>query len=530
MIKMKIVRRLYCLLALACVGNSHVGMSQSADKYDVMAYGAVVHDSVLSTEAIQSAIDGAYAAGGGTVYFPPGQYHAGTIVLKDNVTLFLEEGATLHASRDINDYRMPLENATRPVFLYANGAKNIALKGGGTIHGGAQRVYEDLRKTDAFIEDITEKARQAGVEMKMYYVVKPDVALVIFTDCEGVTVSDITLEESSFWTLHIIKSSRVRIRRVKVFSSLEKGVNADGIDINSCNDVLISDCVVSTGDDAIVLKSWFEVPCENIRVTNCVLTSSSTALKIGTESHGDFRSIRFDSCTVLNSNRGLSIVVRDGASVKDVTFSNITLQCSRRHFNWWGNGDPIWIYLTKKSESSKVGSIDGVVFQNITAKGRGTSRIESTEGMQIENIFMKDIQIEMLEENYVDKRADHALYIEQVRNLTIERFKVYWDDAHAEPGWKSALVLSEVHNGQVGRFIGRQGRLGSEDPIIMLNNTQDIVLRECQSEEGGSTLVSVKGAESQGIVLEGCDSEHKAAQLFDVDASVTQAQSIQTIE
>jgi len=475
MIEKKIVSRLHWLLALAYVGCSHVALPQSADKYDAMAYGAVVNDTVLSTEAIQSAIDGAYAAGGGMVYFPPGQYHAGTIVLKDNVTIFLEEGATLHASRDINDYRMPLENATRPVFLYANGAKNIALKGGGTIHGGAQRVYEDLRKTDAFIEDITENARQAGVEMKMYYVLKPDVALVIFTDCEGVTVSDITLEESSFWTLHILKSSQVRIERVKVFSSLEKGVNADGIDINSCNDVLISDCIVSTGDDAIALKSWFEVPCENIRVTGCVLTSSSTALKIGTESHGDFRNIRFDSCTVLNSNRGLSIVVRDGASVKDVTFSNINIQCSRRHFNWWGNGDPIWVYLTKKNEASEAGSIDGVLFEHIKAKARGTSKIESTAGMQIENIYMKDIQISMLEENYLDKRADHALYIEQVKHLTIEGFKVNWDDAHAESGWKSALVLSDVHGGQVGRFVGRQGRMDSDVPIIALNNSQDIV-------------------------------------------------------
>lgn len=514
------------LVVLLASGAVDAKAQQVGERYDVLAHGAVADSGLLSTAAIQGAIDACFSAGGGVVYFPPGQYKSGTLILKDNVTLYLEQGATLHASRNIDDYRMPLENATRPVFLYANGAQNITLAGGGTIHGGAKRRYEDLRKTDAFIKDITENAREAGVEMKMYYVVKPDVALVIFTDCERVTVQDITLEESSFWTLHIMKSKRVRIHDIKVFSSLEQGVNADGIDINSCSDVEIYDCVISTGDDAIALKTWFDEPCENVSVKRCILTSSSTALKLGTESHGDFRNIRFDSCTILNTNRGLSIVVRDGGSVEDVRFSNITIDCSRRHFNWWGNGDPIWIYLTKKNEHSPVGSIKNVSFLNIQARARGTSSIESTVGDGIEFVVFKNVSLTMLEENYLDKRADHALAIDHVRNLTIQGLTVNWQDEAPEPQWGSALVLSDVEEVQVGNFTGRQGRLHSEDPVISLHNAQSVQLRNCQGEPGAHTLVYVSGARSQSIELNGMNGNKHAKSTLEVDASVIQSETI----
>ena len=91
---------------------------------------------------------------------------------------------------------------------------------------------------------------------------------------------------------------------MSVYSSLEKGVNADGLDINSCQKVRIKNCTIETGDDAIVLKTRYSDPCKNVIVSNCTLSSSSTALKIGTESRGDFEDIVFENCKVLNSKSG----------------------------------------------------------------------------------------------------------------------------------------------------------------------------------------------------------------------------------
>ena len=161
----------------------------------------------------------------------------------------------------------------------------------------------------------------------------------------------------------MVQCQDIEIIDVKINTSLEKGVNADGIDIKSCRNVNISNCRVFTGDDAIVLKTRYEDPCENVVVKNCVLASSSTALKLGTESHGDIRNIRFENCQIENSNRGLSIVLREGGMAENVVFSNISIECSRRHFNWWGNADPILILVTKKSNQSKISSVRGVLFE-----------------------------------------------------------------------------------------------------------------------------------------------------------------------
>lgn len=515
------------LCVLSMIFSLQIAAQEAQLPYqNVLAFGAVSDTQQVSTQAIQAAIDSCYFQGGGTVYIPPGDFCIGTVVLKDHVTLYLAAGATLYASQNINDYRMPLEDHTRPVLIYANGAKNIAIKGSGRIHGRAKRTYEPLKETDAFIEEYTENAKAAGVEMKMYYVVKPDISLVALVKCTDVRLEDFSLIESSFWTLNITRSERVFVHGLYIFSDLEKGVNADGIDIISSKDVVISDCVVTTGDDAIVLKTWDEEPTENITVSNCILTSSSTALKLGTASYGDFRHILFNNCVVKNSNRGLSIVVRNGGTVEDVVFSNITIECSRRHFNWWGNADPIWIYLTKRRENSKVGLIKNVVFENIIAKGMGTSKIESTEGPQIENIQLRNVQFMMQPENAPDKRADHAFYAQDVNGLYLQHVSVKWAETNPEKQWGSALVLDQVQGFVLIGFQGRQGLVGGDSPVIDLRNTQDVWINDCLPDGAASTLIRVSGAASKQMLFQNIDPFQKANRLLQVSEDVVDKSSI----
>ena len=472
--------------------------------YDVKDYGATGRKSDLATSAIQAAIDACASAGGGTVLLPPGDYRSGTLVLKDNIDFHLTAGATLFASHEAADYdTVHLDFFKNPVLLYAKGVSYMSMSGKGKINGEAKREYRDLERVDRFIAEETEIAKEAGVEMKMYYKVAPITAMVFFSECENITITDLSFIESTFWTLHIEKSKRIWIRGIYVYSDLEKGVNSDGIDISNCQDVTISDCIVETGDDGICIKTRHrDFPCENITVTNCIVTSSSTALKLGTESYSDFRHIIFSNCVVRNSNRGLSIVIRDGGTAADVLFSNITIDCSRRHFNWWGDADPIWLVVTKRAGTSKEGYIDGVVFDNIKATGRGTSRIESRLGRHIRNITLRDVQLHMLPEDAPDKRAGHAFEVFQVDDLTLENVRVTWDEEAPEPKWASALFLKEVRDLELLRFHGRQGLIGADAPVVQLHNVSQAVIRHCEAAPDANTLFRFEGAGTQGIYLD----------------------------
>ena len=138
----KIINPRFSLLIFSCL-LAFTAWSQTNDNtYNVLSFGATHDTTIVSTKPIQAAIDSCYRQGGGTVFFPAGNYISGTIILKDNVVLHLEAEATLYASRNIDDYRAPLQDATRPVFIYANGAKNIGVKGQGEINGNARRVYD----------------------------------------------------------------------------------------------------------------------------------------------------------------------------------------------------------------------------------------------------------------------------------------------------------------------------------------------------------------------------------------------------
>lgn len=477
-----------------------------ATDYNVREYGATGVKGEICTEALQGAIDACYKAGGGRVYLPPGAYTSGTIVLKDHVTFYLESGATLYASHDIKDYRMPLQDVVRPVLIYSNGAHDIAIKGQGSINGEAKREYLPLKGVDRFIKEITANAMEAGVEEKMYYIVPPNVSLTMLTRSKDITIEGVSFIESTFWTLHLLHCERVMIRGLRVQSSLESGVNADGIDINNCRYVTVSDCIVQTGDDAIVIKTWDKESSEYITISNCVLSSSSTGLKIGTETKGNVRHVLFQNCSVSNTNRGLSIVVRDGGHVSDILFSDITVSCNRRHFNWWGNGDPIWIILTQSHAKSAIGSIENVVFDNVIIRGRGTSRIESLLGPGlVRNITLRNVQLQMQEEDYLDKRADHAIYAYDIDGLAFENVKVDWDSDKTEPKWGSAFYLEKIRELQMDRVRARQGLVGSELPVIQLKEVEGARLSEVEGLKGASTLLHVEGGSSRDLFVKELD-------------------------
>ena len=451
-----LVSRAWCLLAL------HLAVPASA------ADGIQIVKEPTG-KAVQAALDACAAQGGGVAYLPPGRYVSGPLWLKDNVELRLEAGATVVLSPDRKDWP-----AGAPALVNAKGAKHIAITGRGTFDGNAQWEYRPVRGADPEIAWEQENAGRAGVEMKRYYRTGAvQKRLFLLRDCEDVRLEDVTILNAPLWNVHLQDCNRVWVRGIHLYSDLERGVNSDGIDIVSSSNVLISDSVICTADDAICLKTsaWDRRsaepvrPTENITVTNCVLTSSSTPMVIGTETHADIRHVLFSNIIVRNSNRVFGINVQDGAEVSEVRFANVTFETSRRHWNWWGSAEVMKFVLKKRTPQSRLGRIHDITVDGAQGTARGTSLVAGHAERKLENITIADLRVKMLAENLPDKRATHALVFQDIEGLTLRNVAVSWDREKPEPKWGSALVLRNVSNLLLQDF---QGQAATPDAPAML--------------------------------------------------------------
>ena len=250
--------------------------SLQAKNFNIMDLGAKPDGITLCTNLIQKAVDDCSASGGGTVTIPPGVFLTGTILLKNNVILHLENGAVLLGSAKIEDYEPG--NLIR-----ALEAENIGITGNGVIDGQGHMFWIPTGK----------KTFRPGIYTFAHNNPSPGI-LIHLEGCKNVIIENVTLKGSESWTLHLLGCDEVLVSGIKIRNPLH-GPNTDGIDIHACSNVRISDCDIYTNDDAIVLKNrhpkYYGKACENITITNCILTTISNGFKIGTESISDFRNI-----------------------------------------------------------------------------------------------------------------------------------------------------------------------------------------------------------------------------------------------
>lgn len=298
----------------ALVGADGAPPDGAPDVVDVRRFGATGDGVTQDTAAIQAAVDAAFANGGGTVFFPTGRFLSGTITVRSRVTLHLSSGAVLLGSTSIADYpaqQFPARDLDVGGYqiwalLYAEGAERIAIDGDGTIDGrGAAFPRVEVRNPDVAS--------------------RPRPRMIFFKNCRDVSLRDVTLRESGMWTVHLALCDAVRIRGLRVTSTVE--LNQDGIVLDSCRDATVSNCQVSTRDDAIVLKSSFPRACSDIAISNCVVQSWCAGMKLGTQSLGGFRNVTIADC-VLHDCRlgGLKFQTVDGGDLEHVTVRNVTMQ------------------------------------------------------------------------------------------------------------------------------------------------------------------------------------------------------------
>ncbi|MFA6290121.1 MAG: glycosyl hydrolase family 28 protein [Opitutaceae bacterium] len=202
------------------------------------------------TSSIQQVIDACAAGGGGRVVLTPGVYLSGALRLRDRVVLHLEKGATLMASGNLDDY--PLKDHVPAGFIFAENAEGTGITGPGSLDGNGEAFWDKLPHPHAWAED--KKHYGTWVPHFDYQPRKRPRALILFAQCRGVKVEDVTIQNSMHWTLLFLACSGGVVRGITMRNPLH-GPNTDGIDLDACSDFLVENCDILTGDDAIALKN-----------------------------------------------------------------------------------------------------------------------------------------------------------------------------------------------------------------------------------------------------------------------------------
>ncbi|MDE5784933.1 MAG: glycoside hydrolase [Duncaniella sp.] len=375
--------------ASAIVGAS--SFTVAAAVYDITDFGAVCDTTVLSTNALQGAIDACNAAGGGTVLVPAGSYKTGSLFLRSNVTLRLENGATLYGSTDINDYipvqtdYVSLRTHTPTIqLIYADNAENIAITGEGTIDGRG-KAFPKLSWND---EGIT----------------RPHLLRMIC--CRDVRIEGVTLKNSGCWMQHYLACDRVKISGITVIN--RNNYNNDALDLDGCHDVTVSDMIADSDDDAITLKSTSPRMCEDIVISNCVVSSHCNAIKLGTESNGGFRNIIIRGIAVKPSadqssqffgyeggigHGAIVLEIVDGGSMSNIDIGDITIR---------GTESPIFIRLADRARPYSpdvpvegVGTMERICLHDIMIDEAGPtgSSITGVAGHPVKDVELRNIRI-----------------------------------------------------------------------------------------------------------------------------------------
>jgi hypothetical protein len=487
-------------------------LTPNSASYNVRAFGATGHKTDSAQAAIQQAIDACAAAGGGLVYFPPGDYTTGTLHLRSNLRLYLETGATVYASQD------PAAFDTHGLF-YGEDLQHITLEGHGVVEGQAEYVWSLMAHRDPYIYSNQVLAEQNGIALNRAFPA-PNHAianLVLLIRCQDVHILNLTFLHSPSWTMHLWGCERLVLDGLYIHNSMEAGVWGDGIDPDGCHDLRISNCTIETGDDALVLYSGNSFgparPCENITVSNCRLSSSSSALKFCDGNQKAIRNVTIDNCVITSANRGLAFMLFAGGILENVTVANCVIECQRFDWFWWGDGDPIHFNLiqhsdldpaTKRPDEPPPGIMRNIILSNIIARGPGPNKIHGHPNSPLENVTFDNVRLTIAADPQSPwKKGEHALVIENVRNFSLKDVEITWE-APALDHWQSAIVVDHARDLTLEDVSARQAP-SADAPAVVLKNTSGAVVRDCQAQPGTGTFLHIADAATQDVVLRGND-------------------------
>lgn len=517
------------LLAAGAIGplsaSAKVTGAGSPRLFDARDHGARGDGKALDTTALNGTIDACNQAGGGVAYVGPGTYLCGTVVLKSNVTLYLEAGATLLGSTKLSDYteqRGASGKGGGRHLIFAREAENIGLAGPGLIDGQGSKFWVPSGR----VRPAPENAWRDVATYDWKPLPRPS-PLLEFYNCRYLRIEDVRIENAPSWTLRPIQCNQVFIRGISIKNPVI-GPNTDGLDLTCSQNVFVSDCMIDTGDDTICLKSENpysdEIPVsKNITITNCVLSSCCNGLKFGTATRGGFENITFSNSVIFNEDvspaartiAGIAVEMVDGGWVEGVVISNIRMQRVRT---------PIFIRRGARRERSDgtPGTLRGVMIDNLHATGAIlTSSITGLPGFEVEDVNLSNIRIDSDEagpSEWADLNVEeHAkgypearmfgrlpaagLYCRHVRGMRARNVGFRFSPKEERP----AVIFDDVRDGVISGL--RTTPVHGVQSVVRLSQSKEIVVRDCVAPPSTTPYVylDVRGDQTEHIVVMGND-------------------------
>lgn len=489
---------------------------------NILDQGAKRGGGELNTEAIQRTIDEAHRSGGGVVRIPPGVFRTGGLQLRSYVTLHLDAGSVLLGSASIEDYAYhpgpPTHgDANGHHLIFAEDEDDVTICGPGTIDGQGASYWEPNPDHPPVKPEDAWKDGSTGYFRPKNHNRRPS-PMLEFARCRNVRVREVTLRNSSGWTLRPVACETVTIEGVRIRNP-NTGPNTDGLDITASRNVFVSNCDIATGDDAVCLKS--ENPygdvlaTKNIVVTNCVLTTSCNGFKMGTATHGTFENILFANSVIYNDGRaplntrvsaGVCVEMVDGGTVDGVLVSNIRMENVRA---------PIFVRLGERTKK------EGTFLRNVRIEGveatgaMVTSSITGVPGLRPSDITVRHCRIRTQEDgrsewarreipevaaDYPEARMmgrlpAYGFYLRHADHVRIQDVECITD----LPDERPAVVCDDVEDVVLRELILSTPR--GDASLIDLRDTRRALLTAIRAGPGSAVLAQVQGARSSDIVL-----------------------------
>jgi len=293
--------------------TTKVKLADLGRQYVLTSYGVRQGTTDIQTREIQAVIDRCAEEGGGVIVVPKGTFYTGSLFFKQGTHLHLVEGAVLKGSERVHDFEIRetrIEGQTCKYFtalVNADGLDGFTISGQGTIDGNGEPYWEEFWIRRKWNPQCTNKDAQ-----------RP--RLTYISNSKNVTIQDVRLINSPFWTNHIYRCDHVRYLDLYIYSSTQdiKGPSTDAIDIDACHDVVVRGCYMNVNDDAVVLKGGKGTfadkapengPCYNILVENCHYGTVHGCMTLGSESLHDWNVI-MRNCHADDTNNVLWLKMR----------------------------------------------------------------------------------------------------------------------------------------------------------------------------------------------------------------------------
>jgi polygalacturonase len=438
------------LLSCAAFSATAIAATTQPSVFDIFVVAAIPGGKPPAKSAIQNAIDAAAAAGGGQVFIRPGTYLTGPIHLASGIDLHVDAGAVVIFSKDWTDYPVrstPADDGghVRISPITAQDLHDISITGTGTFDGQGQawRPIKRVKMSEDQWRSLTGPGGHFDAETQTWYpssdpnISKERPVLVYLANCRNVLLDGPTFRNSPNWNLHPFQCSNVTIRHVTIFNPTY-AQNGDGIDIDSCSNLTMSDCLVNAGDDAICLKSGTSAaghkqpPAENILITRCTIGSGHGGITIGSEMSGGVRNVTVSHCQLTGTDAGLRFKTERGRGgvVENITISDITMseiQHGAIEFDmFYGQKRPP---SKAQAVSDRTPQFRNFQISRVSCDGAQTALVmRGLPEMPLRGISLDDVQIHAQKAGEIDNADD--LTLKDIQIVSESDTPVLFKDVH----------------------------------------------------------------------------------------------------